>query len=302
MSHRLHVPSEPVDVVLDTDTYNEIDDQYAIAYLLRSAPRLQTRAIYAAPFFNTRVTSVCEGMEKSYAEIRHILELMRVSVPVFRGSTSFLPAEETPVRSAAALDLANRAMQYTEERPLYVVAIGAITNIASALLLRPEIARRMVVIWLGGHAYHYHNNREFNLIQDIAAARVVMQSEVAFVQLPCNGVVSAFRISAPELQTWLAGKNPLCDYLVRTTVAEAERYAKGTPWTRCIWDVSAVAWLLNDNERFLKSRIQPRRLPSYAHTYEPQDPARVMRYVYFLCRDALMQDLIAKLSEDTANI
>ena len=31
---RLQRPAHPVDVVLDTDAYNEIDDQYAIAYLL----------------------------------------------------------------------------------------------------------------------------------------------------------------------------------------------------------------------------------------------------------------------------
>lgn len=48
----LQTPDREIDVVLDTDAYNEIDDQYAIAYLLRSKPKLHTRALYAAPFFN----------------------------------------------------------------------------------------------------------------------------------------------------------------------------------------------------------------------------------------------------------
>ena len=32
MSKMLMCPDGPIDMVLDTDAYNEIDDQYAIAY------------------------------------------------------------------------------------------------------------------------------------------------------------------------------------------------------------------------------------------------------------------------------
>ncbi|MBQ7292769.1 MAG: nucleoside hydrolase, partial [Clostridia bacterium] len=53
----LEVPKGKIDVVLDTDTFNEIDDQYAIAYMLRSDDKLNTKAIYAAPFFNSHSTS-----------------------------------------------------------------------------------------------------------------------------------------------------------------------------------------------------------------------------------------------------
>lgn len=47
---RLSRPMGPVDVVLDTDTYNEIDDQFAVSYLICSAEKLHLQAIYAAPF------------------------------------------------------------------------------------------------------------------------------------------------------------------------------------------------------------------------------------------------------------
>lgn len=126
------------------------------------------------------------------------------------------------------------------------MAIGAITNIASAILLNPEFAENAVVIWLGGHALHYHNTKEFNMEQDVAAARVVMQSGVPFVQLPCMGVVNSFTVSKPELEFWLQGKNDLADYLAENTIKVAESYAKGSAWTRVIWGVTAVAWLLND--------------------------------------------------------
>lgn len=291
----LTVPVGKVDVVLDTDAYNEVDDQYAIAYLLRSKEKLCCKALYAAPFLNSISKSAGDGMEKSYDEIIRLLDLLDERVEVFRGSETFLENEETPVISDAARDLAERVKDYSPEKPLYVVAIGAITNIASAILLNPEVAENTVVVWLGGHALHYRDTREFNMYQDIAAARVVMGSGVPFVHLPCKGVVSAFALSKPEIEYWLKGKSPLADHLADYTVETAERYASGTAWTRVIWDVVAVAWLLNDSDRFMDSRIIPTPMPTYDNLYEESPDALPERYVYYVKRDALMTDLMKKL-------
>lgn len=291
----LQTPDREIDVVLDTDAYNEIDDQYAIAYLLRSKPKLHTRALYAAPFFDHHSESPADGMEKSYQEIKHLLHLMRLEEMedrVFRGSETYLKDEKTPVISPAAEHLCALAMEYSAENPLYVVSIGAITNIASAILLRPEITERIVVVWLGGNAVHWPNNREFNLIQDIAAARVVFGSGVPLVQLPAMGVVSAFTVSEAELLHWLRGRNELCDYLVQHTVDEMAG-AAGNPWSRPIWDVTAVAWLLGG---FTEDSLIHAPIPEYDHYYA-HDPARhFMKYVYHIYRDALVRDLFEKLS------
>ena len=291
----LSVPACPVDVVLDTDAFNEIDDQFAIAYLLRSGEKLRTKAIYAAPFHNENSHGPGDGMEKSYWEIRKLLSLMGESREVYRGSEAFLADEHTPVRSPAAEDLAHRAEYYSPEKPLYVIAIGAITNVASAILLNPKVAENTVVIWLGGHAHHFHDTKEFNMAGDVAAARVVMGSGVPFVQLPCGGVVSEFSVSGPELEYWLAGKNPLADYLAKNTIRAAESYAAGKPWTRVIWDVTAVAWLLNEDNRFMFHRILPCVLPGYDGQYQDTPEGNPICYVYRICRDALMEDLFRKL-------
>lgn len=296
MNTNLNVPTGKIDVVLDTDAYNEIDDQFAISYLLLSKEKLNTTAIYAAPFLNSRVKKPSEGMEKSYLEILKITELMHEDVEVLPGSEGYLIDEKTPVLSPAARDLANRAMKYSTDKPLYVVAIGAITNIASAILINPEIAQRIVVVWLGGHAYHLNSTREFNMFQDIAAARVVMGSGVSFVQLPCNGVVSSFTISKPELEYWLKGKNKLADYLADATITEADTYAYRKPWTRIIWDVTAVAWLLNDDNIYMESEITNMRMPTYDGYYMPENSStKLLRYVNYIHRDALMEDLINKI-------
>ncbi len=294
----LNVPEYPVDVVLDTDTYNEIDDQFALAYLMLSK-ELHTQAIYAAPFFNENSSGPEDGMRKSYEEIFKVLDLLGAKTEVFHGSPRYLSDEKTPVPSPAAEDLCRRAKAYSPDHPLYVVAIGAITNVASAILMDPIVAENTVVVWLGGNGYHYHNADEFNLSQDIAAARVVISSGVPFVQLPCMGVVSGFSTTRPELEFWLKGKNPLADYLVENTVQAAESYAHGTAWSRVIWDVTAVAWLLNRDDRFMLSRIVPACLPAYDGLYEMGRQGLPIRYVYQIHRDALFTDLFTKLAAGT---
>ena len=293
----MEVPKGKIDVVLDTDAYNEIDDQFAIAYLLKSKEKLNVKALYAAPFLNSRSQNPADGMEKSYNEIQKLLSLMDEKVDVFKGSDKFMDDEKTPVMSEAACDLAKRAQYYTPENPLYVVAIGAITNVASAFLINPKMAENTVVVWLGGHSREFDHTREFNMYQDVAASRVVMGSGVPFVQLPCKGVVSAFTLSKPEIEHWLLGKNPLADYLGRNSIEAAEQYAHGKAWTRCIWDVTAVAWLLNDNDRFMNSRLVPTYLSSYDNHYCVCDNAPLMRYIYNINRDELMTALLKKIAE-----
>jgi hypothetical protein len=294
---RLQRPGGPVDVVLDTDAFNEIDDMYAIAYLLRSPERLRCQAIYAAPFSNRKAATPAIGMQKSHDEILRILSLMRMDdlAPiVMRGSEAYLADEATPVDSSAARDLAERAMAHTPEQPLYVVAIGAITNVASAILMRPEIVDRIVVVWLGGHAIDWPNNAEFNCRQDVAAARVVMDSGAALVLLPCKGVVSAFTTTGPELEHHLRGKNELCDYLVDVTEREAAETSGSPTWSRPIWDVTAVAWLLDGD--FMQDRLIPCPIPEYDDRYAFDGTRRLIRYVYHIKRDNLFQDLFEKLS------
>lgn len=293
----LDCPKGKVEVVLDTDTYNEIDDQFALSYALFAEEKLDLKAVYAAPFHNERSSGAKDGMEKSYREIGKLFRLAGRETAAFRGAEGYLPDEQTPVESPAAGDLCQRAMAYSPEKPLYVVAIGAITNIASALLMQPAIADRMVVIWLGGHGIHWPDNHEFNCFQDVAAARVVFQSGVPLVMLPCMGVVSAFYISGPELAYWLKGKNPLCDYLLEHTVEAAEEYAKGKVWSRVIWDVTAVGWLMNEKGDLMQDRLMPTPLPQYDHHYSLDETRPLCRYVYHINRDALFQDLFVHIAK-----
>ncbi|MDR1903987.1 MAG: nucleoside hydrolase [Treponema sp.] len=295
---RLQKPSGPVDVVIDTDTYNEIDDQFALAFLIKLEEKFHLKGIYAAPFYNQNSSSPGDGMEKSYNEIFNVLSLMNrddLKALVRRGSLKYLPSETEPVDSPAAKALVELAITYSEDRPLYVIAIGAITNVASALLLQPEIRDRIVIVWLGGHALDWPDNKEFNLFQDVAAARIVFGCGAALVQLPCMGVVSAFATSGPELEYWLRGKNKLCDYLVDYTTKSAVRDGGLPNWTRAIWDVTAVGWFLEGD--YMLDRLEHIPIPEYDHHYSFDPNRHFYRYVYHINRDKLFQALFGKLGK-----
>lgn len=293
---RLKKPVGRVDMVLDTDTYNEIDDQYAIAYMLASQDQLDVQAILAAPFLNHHSRSPEDGMRRSFDEIFRVLSLtghQDLGARVFPGATRFLADEATPSDSPAARELVSLALAHTREHPLYVVCIAACTNVSSALLLEPSIRERMVVVWSGGVGLGWPDCDCFNGGQDVAASRVLMQSGVPLVLAPGRGVADHFLTTGPELEYWLRGRNPFCDYIVDRTIDEARICYGGKVWSRPIFDVVPVAWLLDGD--FLLDRMEPRPTIEYGLYYSFDQRRPMMRYVYSIKRDNLMNDLFAKI-------
>ena len=279
-------------IILDTDAYNEIDDQYTIAYAMLSPERVNLLSINAAPFLNSRSTSAGDGMEKSYNEIFRIMKLVdpEANIPVYRGSTAFMTDVKVPVESEAADNIINTVMNSDEL--VYIVAIGAITNVASALVKCPEIADKAVLIWLGGHALHWQDTKEFNLRQDVPAAQVVFNSGIAFVQIPCNGVCTEFVTTIPEVDYYLKGKNALCDYLAEITAS----YTKNPyGWSKIIWDVTAIAAIVKPEAEDMVIIPTPYVTPDARYAFD--DARHHYIYVRRLRRDPIYADLFRKLSE-----
>lgn len=278
-------------IILDTDTYNEIDDQFALAYAMLSPERIKLLSVNAAPFLNSRSTSPADGMMKSYDEIQRIMRLVDpdAAVPYYKGSERFLDDKKVPVESEAADNIINTVMG-TDER-VYIVAIGAITNVASAIIKCPEIAKRAVVIWLGGHALTYKDTREFNLYQDVMSAQVVFDSGIPLIQIPCAGMCTEFVTTIPELEYYLRGKNELCDYLVDIVRSYTK---KPYGWSKVVWDVTAVAVLVCP-EAFRYSII-PRPYVTLEGRYAFNTEREQYIYVNKLSRDPVYADLFTKLS------
>jgi len=278
-------------VVLDTDTFNEVDDQFALAHLLLSRDQVDLEAVYAAPFhIPGRSTDPADGMEKSYEEIQRVLELTGVKPhpPVFRGSRTYLRNATTPVESPAAIDLVQRATKSGTEK-LYVAGIAVATDIASALLLEPRIADRVVIVWLGGHAPYWPDTREFNLGQDLHAARVLLQSKAPLVILPCMPVASHLLVTPAELEKELAPHGKLGAYLTRIVT----EYGKGAAgWSKPIWDISASAYVINPDWITLDS--QPAPILTDEVTWHANPQGRTIQVARQLDRDAIFADFFAK--------
>jgi len=138
-------------VIIDTDAACEADDPFAIAHALMS-PRLNVKAIFAEQFGDADTT------KRSYDEIQKIVSLMSLNIPVFMGAGGPLHIVKEQPLSPASDFLIKEAMR-EDPMPLFVLCIGAITNVAAALQAAPEISSRITIVWIGGHAYN--NSKTF---------------------------------------------------------------------------------------------------------------------------------------------
>ncbi|MDQ6882555.1 MAG: nucleoside hydrolase, partial [Pseudomonadota bacterium] len=258
-------PSGRVRAVIDTDAANEIDDQFALAWALLSPDKLQVEAVYAAPFsFAHRRASLPKapadappfnppgaGMVRSLDEILRVFERLGLDPAgrVFAGSEAYLTSVDQPLRSAAAEHLIALARSFPGAEPLYVVALGCVTNIASALLLAPDIVERIVVVWTSGYPSHApHVNDSFNLEQDVSASQVLLDSGVPHVYLPGFHVGAQLRLSLAEMERHVRGHGVIGDYLhelfTHNPLWAIFDIDRSRPYSWVIWDVICITWLI----------------------------------------------------------
>ena len=289
----LEVKNETVKVILDTDTFNEIDDQFALVQMLFSKERINVLGINAAPFsMNNRSDNPERGMELSYDEIFRLLDKINLKKNnfVFKGSTKYVGFDKKPIDSPAADNIIENALRCSESDPLYVVAIGAITNVASAILKEPEIINKIVVVWLGGNALYWPENNEFNLKQDIGGAQVLFDSGVSLVLVPCKGVTSHLISTVPEIEKYIEPHGEIGKFLAMR-FKEYNNNHKG--WSKEIWDMAAVSWVLN--EEWAPTNIAPSPILLDDKTWTFDENRHPIKIVYEIKRDLILQDFIEKL-------
>lgn len=284
-------------IVIDTDTFNEIDDQFAIVHALLSPESVTVEAIYAAPFINETTGDPGHGMELSYQEILALLE--RLSIPheglVHRGVTRYVGPQKKAVDAPAVDDLIARARRSSPDDPLHVVAIGAISNVASALLAAPDIIDRIVVVWLGGHAIDWQHQAEFNLEQDVGGVQVLFDSGVPLVLVPCEGVTSILHSTVPEIERYVEPQGEIGRFLAMRFKSYSDDHVG---WAKEIWDMGATAWALDP--AWAPSVLMPTPVLTDDMHYVLDRSRHLMRYVYTVNRNPIMQDFIGKLAASTA--
>lgn len=285
----LEYPQGKIDIVIDTDAATEADDPFAIAYALCSGERMNIKGIYAAPFsMNEKTNDPKKGMEMSYAEILRILELCGENKKkiAFRGAAGY----GAPQKSEAVEHLIALSENYNRENPLYVAAIGAITNIATAILLEPGIIDRMVLVWLAGNDFNDSPN-VYNIYQDVTSAQIIFDSGVPLIHVPCNYVTSHLITGVPELETCIGGKNELCNHLVEMVKEYGNNHYA---WGKQIWDIGVIGYLMK--EEFGSCEIVSAPILTDNITWSRDYRRHLIKNVKEINRDCIFRDMYQKLA------
>ena len=280
--------TKKVNVILDTDIYNECDDQFAVAYLLKSQDKFNIEAITVAPYHHDNNISIEEGIDKSYDEIIKICNWLHFdwTNKLFKGSTDYLENDYNEENGAV-----NKIIEIVNKNAkTYILAIGAITNVALAIKKEPKIINKIEVIWLGGHSFLSKDNKEFNFKQDVQAVRNVFESKVKLTIIPCKNVASNLRTSIYELEHFLKGKSELCDYLCQRFYNDG---VHGIQERRVIWDISVIAYMIN-KEWFDTEEVSCPNINNDT-SYELTTKNHKITVVNYLNVDKIYRDLFEKL-------
>lgn len=276
-----------VRVILDTDAACEADDQFAIAHALMT-PLFDIKGIVAEQFCGRRGEN---SVERSYDEIMKLLFLMKIDgVKVCKGAELSLLSENDIPDSEGAQLIIDTALE-EDDRPLFVLCQGALTNMAIALRKCPEIAKRLTCIWIGG-GFYPDGGWEFNLTNDIVAANIVFSSDCQLWQVPMS-VYTTMQLGYAELQLKVYPCGEIGRYLFEQMVELGMQFdwVAGESWS--LGDSPAIALALNPG----CGRYIMRKAPTFNEKgeYVDNDNNREIRVYQSVDSRYVLEDFFAKL-------
>ena len=161
-------------VILSTDVGNEIDDQWAITYMLLS-PVFEVKGIVSAHGPSLPAPSAHSTYKVLVDVVEHRLGML-THPPLFEGSSLPLANNTSPRGNAAVDFIVETSKGYSANNRLTVLTIGAATDVASALLQDPLIANRISVVAMGFKSLT-EGGKEFNIENDPRAWQVILNSD-----------------------------------------------------------------------------------------------------------------------------
>ena len=282
---------DKINLILDTDTYNECDDQFALSYLIKSKDLFNIEAITVAPYSHTkRDVKVKDGQELSYNEILKICNWLNFDTDnkVFKGSMDYIQNDYDEKNDAV-----NKIIEIAlKNNKTYILGIGAITNIALAIKKEPKLVNKIEIIWLGGNELGYNDNLEYNFRQDVEAVKIVFESKVKLTILPCKNIISELRIDINTLKKYLENKSELCNYLIERFYNDGYH---GIQESRVIWDISVIAYMIN--KKWFKTKQISCPNVRENTSYEVTNNKHNITFVTKLNRNKIYEDLFNKLGE-----
>src|SRR6185436_5197552 len=166
-----------IPIVLSTDVGNEIDDQWAITYLLLQ-PRFEVLGIMSAH----APSLPAPAGHASYRILVDVVENrlgMSTHPPLVEGGSFPLDNVKTPRPSPAVTFLLEASRRFSKDNRLTVLMIGAATDVASAIITDPTIVDRIRVVQMGFH--DEQGGDEFNIANDVHGVQAILDSRVPLV-------------------------------------------------------------------------------------------------------------------------
>lgn len=212
-----------VRVIMDNDFAGDPDGLFALAQLMLS-PSVEVRAVIGS-HLHTDENWTAKGEPSAATAADNARALMEKlgkggACTVVAGSEKPLSDTLTPIKDAATEVIINEAMQCSNKNPLFVLCGGGLTEIASAWMQNPQIADRIILVWIGGAEYPGFVSPpggsigEYNTTIDTHAAQVVFnRSNLNIWQIPRNAYRECL-ISRSMLQSRLKGANAVVNDLV----------------------------------------------------------------------------------------
>ncbi len=274
-------------IILDTDLYNEIDDQIALAYVLKSKDALNLEAVTIAPFtkgeYNTKTS-----IDKSYEVAKKVFKMCNEqnNEIIFKGATEYFTNDSNQTNEAV-----NKIIQIAKKNDkTYILSIGCITNIALAIKKEPSIINKIEVIWLGTN-FLFMKNNDFNFRQDVEAVRYVLDNKVNITIIPTYPVSYGLMISKYELESRIKNANELCNYFCEIFTDDY-----GTKQVRrVIWDISTVAYMIN-REWFETMEISCPRIKEDT-SFKLTKFRHKIKFVQRLNSNEIYDDLFSKITK-----
>ena len=231
-----------VPVILDADTGNEVDDIYALSRALIE-PSWDILALNAVQWQTSHWTEP-RSMENSHRLNQVLLAEMGLEIKTRRGGAARMyDWGDMAQHSAAAYEIIQQAKAQPEGEKLTVIALGALTNVASAIYIDPSIESRIMLYWIGS-TYDFEEGvmkrQDFNAVMDVQALEIVLMSQVELHVLPIN-VASKMQFEYEATKAALAPDHSLS----RLLLDRWYEHLDGGRKNRVIWDLALIQAILH---------------------------------------------------------
>lgn len=233
-------------VILSTDVGNEIDDQWAVVYMLAN-PALDVLGIVSAH----APTVPDPSAHYTYRVLRDVVEnhmKMAVHPPLFEGSSLPLEDDSSPRGNAGVSFMVASSKAFSAENRLSILTIGAATDTASAIIQDPSIVDRIRIVAMGFNNWP-DGGDEYNVANDVKAWQVILRSRVPVV-IGCGQVCRAtLGLNFAQARDIVAARGPIGGWLWDEYQDWYFRHVKpirkndfSKPWI--IWDTITLAYTL----------------------------------------------------------